>query len=160
MVQLADAGGYRHVKGGGPRVQAARERGNIEWYIDDRHHTASADEAHPDLLLLRANATVKDGAVTLQVGAQPDGAVFAGHHVMWTPAGVARVWDGVSTAAAHGDGAYNTHARTLSARCRTAPIRSPYLWWSLSAGRSPAGRTDDGWRNDAALVCGPLRGPP
>lgn len=102
---LMDTGGYRHARGGGPRVQAAREDGDIEWYVgEDRYHVAGAEEPHPDLVRVRASASVaSNGAVTLVVDGSASRDSFAGHDVVWTSSGVARMFDGVMTAAAHGD---------------------------------------------------------
>ena len=50
---MMSKGGYRHVRGGGPRVQLARQVDVIDWYLDYRHYAAAASDPHPDLLCLR-----------------------------------------------------------------------------------------------------------
>lgn len=98
---LMDQGGYRHIRGGGPRVQLARDDGNPEWYFDDRYNVADADTAHPDLLLLSSvDTVVKGDSVSLVVDGSGHGDnVFAAHNVIWTENGLSRAWDGASTGA-------------------------------------------------------------
>lgn len=100
---LMDAGGYRSQRGGGARVDAARKDGNIEWYMEDRYYVAPEGESHPDLLRLRASASVSGDKVSLTVDGAGAADQFAAHDVVWTSSGLVRMWDGVSVGASHGD---------------------------------------------------------
>jgi len=99
--QLMDKGGYRHIKGGGVRVDIGRKEGNIEWYLDDRHYFPPADEAHPDLLAIKGSVVIGgEGKVKVIVGGGPTVPVlpslFAASGLVWEAAGISKLYAGVS----------------------------------------------------------------
>lgn len=92
--QMFDHGGYQGQRGGGHRLQLAREDGSLEF--DDSHYIA--DSGAEDLLFLRGSASLADdGSTTIHVGDEPPaGALHAAHACVWNAAGVAQFWGGAN----------------------------------------------------------------
>lgn len=98
--QMFDHGGYQGQRGGGHRLQLAREDGSLEF--DDSHYIA--DSGAEDLLFLRGSASLADdGSTTIHVGDEPPaGALHAAHACVWNAAGVAQFWGGANLQSAPG----------------------------------------------------------